>query len=123
VGLIEVLLHMLAVYGALVLALRVTIKLASRGARPCTKGCGPCPRPPIHPTCTLTSAPHVYQLRREHPMSDEKRQTKVPQRIEKRDANTVAAVVSAGASVVSAGAAVYAAHQSSKPKPPPKKDT
>jgi hypothetical protein len=51
-------------------------------------------------------------------MSDEKRTTKVPQpvNLEKRDAATVAAVVSAGASVVSAGAAVYAAHQSGKKK-------
>lgn len=35
---------------------------------------------------------------------------------EKRDAATVAAVVSAGASVVSAGAAVYGAVQANKPK-------
>ena len=54
-------------------------------------------------------------------MGDEKRTTKVPRpaKLEKRDATTVAAVVSAGASVVSAGAAVYSAHQSGKPKPPP----
>jgi hypothetical protein len=51
-------------------------------------------------------------------MPDEKRTTKdsQPVRLEKRDATTVAAVVSAGASVVSAGAAVYAAHQSGKKK-------
>jgi hypothetical protein len=54
-------------------------------------------------------------------MSDEKRTTQARQPVnlvEKRDATTVAAVVSAGASVVSAGTAVYAAHQSGK-KPPP----
>lgn len=51
-------------------------------------------------------------------MGDEKRTTKTPASAgsEKRDAATVAAVVSAGASVVSAGAAVYAAHQSGKKK-------
>jgi hypothetical protein len=37
-------------------------------------------------------------------------------RVERKDAATVAAVVSAGASIVSAGAAVYQATQSNKPK-------
>lgn len=53
-------------------------------------------------------------------MSDEKHNAK-PVKLRK-DATTVAAVVSAGASVVSTGVAVYAAHQGSKPKPPPEKD-
>jgi hypothetical protein len=47
--------------------------------------------------------------------------TSEPGKLERKDATTVAAVVSAGASVVSAGAAVYSAHQSGK-KPPSKKD-
>ena len=57
-------------------------------------------------------------------MSDkpENTRTEIPPKAERKDATTVAAVVSAGASVVSAGAAIYQAHQSGKPKPPPKKD-
>jgi hypothetical protein len=55
-------------------------------------------------------------------MWNEKHNAKIPARIEKRDATTVAGVVSAGASAVSAGAAIYQAPPSGKPKPPPSKD-
>jgi hypothetical protein len=48
-------------------------------------------------------------------MADEKRTTQ-PVSLEKRDAATVAAVVTAGASVVSAAGCL--AHQSGKAKPP-----
>jgi hypothetical protein len=52
-------------------------------------------------------------------MSNEKHSAKPPVN-EKRDAATVAAVVSAGAAVVNTGVAIYSAQQSGKPKQPPK---